>query len=131
MRYCGKGHGVRPADGRRSARTPNAVTSPRRGASKRAGRLRSQRGRPKGSCSFGTSELPGGAASSFLLGALGFAVRAISGEIVGELVDVVPATSTGGPSVAGSSFVSVTAARNEISERCRDKTHDPFSIIES
>ena len=38
----------------------------------------------------------GGAASSFLSGARGFAVRTISGEIVGELVEVVPSTSTGG-----------------------------------
>jgi len=38
----------------------------------------------------------GGATSSFLSGARGFAVRTISGEIVGELVEVVPSTSTGG-----------------------------------
>lgn len=40
-----------------------------------------------------------GVPGSFLSGALGFAVRTISGEIVGELVAVVPSSATAGPEV--------------------------------
>ena len=79
----------------------------------------------------------GGAASSFLSGALGFAVRTISGEIVGKLVDVVPSTSTGGlevvmvhglPADAGVCRQSWCSAPTRLNESSSSTSEGPRSI---